>query len=213
MDNIQDIINNKSDLFKKPKAIQPINKTIIRSVWKTMGNSICDPNPFLIDDLVKKMVSYFETETEKGIAVLGGVGVGKSLNFIIYQRIRTSIGEGMNVMCMDVKEIEHNFKLKGQPFIDELITVPELIINDIGTDATVLKNFGSSVEIVDEVLSLRYIKWQKVGGAMKTHISSNLDAGQFKSMYGDRIADRLREMFFIINVPAETKSYRIKKEI
>ncbi len=210
MESIEEIITTKvNELFKKPKPIQPINKTIIRSIWKTIGISLCEgKKPFVIDDLVKRFVSYFETETQKGIAVLGGVGVGKSLNFIIYQRIRTSIGEGMNVMCLDVKEIEHLFKLKGQECINDLINVPELIINDIGTDTSVLKHYGTNSALIDEILTLRYIKWQKLGGAFKTHISSNLTSEEFKKIYGDRISDRLNEMFFIVNILQTQESYR-----
>lgn len=206
MENINDKIK---DMFKKPDVIKPINTTIIRSMWRTIGDSLCEgKETFKVDDLVKKFVSYFETATDKGIAVLGGVGVGKSLNFLIYQRVRSAGGESMTVICMDVKEIEHNFKLKGQEFIEQLINVPELIINDIGTDTGVLKHYGTNSAIIDEILTLRYIKWQKVGGAMKTHISSNLTPSEFKTIYGDRITDRLNEMFFIINVDEKQESYR-----
>jgi len=190
--------------------VETSNKVVITSMWKVIGDSLCEgKKPFVKDELVQKFISYFSNETRKGIAVMGGVGVGKSLNFIIYQRIRASFGEGMSVLCLDVKEIEHTYKLKGQIFVDELINVPELIINDIGTDNATLKNFGTHVSLIDEIISLRYVKWQKLGGAHKTHISSNLSAKDFKDIYGDRITDRLNEMFNIINVPDTQPSYRI----
>ena len=127
---------------------------------------------------------------------------------MIYQLIRTSMGQGMDIMVLEVKEIEHKFKLEGQPFIDELVKVKELVINDVGTDSTSIKHFGSNIELVNEILTLRYIKWQKLGGAHKTHISSNLVEGQIEKMYGDRIYDRFKEMFNTIQ-SNNNKSYRI----
>ena len=204
-----EIINETNEIFKKPKPIQPIAKAAVRNLWQTMGNSLCNgKEPYKIDKLAEKFISYFSNETQKGLAIVGEKGIGKSLNFLIYQRIRTSMGEGMDIMVLEVKEIEHKFKLEGQPFIDELIKVKELVINDVGTDSSVIKHYGSNIELVNEILTLRYIKWQKLGGAFKTHISSNLVENQIEAMYGDRIYDRFKEMFNTIQ-SNNLKSYRI----
>tara|TARA_R110000868_G_scaffold95987_2_gene264056 strand:+ start:14599 stop:15216 length:618 start_codon:yes stop_codon:yes gene_type:complete len=204
-----EIISNISEIGKKPTPIQPIPKAVIRPLWQTFGNSRCQgKTPYVIDELAEKFISYFSNETQKGLAVVGEKGIGKSLNFMIYQLIRTSMGQAMDIMVLEVKEIEHKFKLEGQPFIDELIKVKELVINDIGTDSTSIKHYGSNIELVNEILTLRYIKWQKVGGAHKTHVSSNLVEGQIEKMYGDRIYDRFKEMFNTIQSNNNT-SYRI----
>ena len=204
-----DITLNNSEIGKKPTPIKPIPKAVIRSMWQTMGNSRCSNNkPFVIDELAEKFISYFSNVTQKGLAIVGEKGIGKSLNFMIYQLIRTSLGQGMDIMVLEVKEIEHKFKLEGQPFIDELVKVKELVINDVGTDSTSIKHYGSNIELVNEILTLRYIKWQKLGGAFKTHISSNLVEGQIEKMYGDRIYDRFKEMFNTIQSNNNT-SYRI----
>lgn len=200
---------NINEIGKKPTPIQPIPKAIIRNLWQTFGNSRCQgKTPYVIDELAEKFISYFSIETQKGLAVVGEKGIGKSLNFMIYQLIRTSLGQGMDIMVLEVKEIEHKFKLEGQPFIDELVKVKELVINDVGTDSTSIKHYGSNIELVNEILTLRYIKWQKLGGAFKTHISSNLVEGQIEKMYGDRIYDRFKEMFNTIQ-SNNNKSYRI----
>ncbi|AXH74768.1 MAG: DNA replication protein [Bacteriophage sp.] len=198
-----------NDIPKKPQPIQPLLKASARGLWQTFGNSLLNgKEPYVIDELAEKYISYFTNETQKGLAVVGNKGIGKSLNFLIYQRIRSTIkGESMNIRVLEVKEIEHFFKLEGQPFIDELINVKELVINDVGTDSSVIKHYGSNIELVNEILTLRYIKWQKLGGAFKTHISSNLVEGQIEKMYGDRIYDRFKEMFNTI-VSDNLISYR-----
>jgi len=209
MENLEDYIKSKANLFKADKPIQPIHSGIIRHLWDMFGKNF-SPN-YTIDKLANTYINYFSTDNEKlkgkGLIILGSKGIGKTLNFLIYQRVRASNGEGMNVMCLEVKEIEHMFKMKGQSFIDEMRNVPELIINDVGTDSAAIKQYGSSVELINEILLLRYIKWQKVGGAMRTHISSNLEPEQFKTMYGDRIYDRIKEMFWLI-VSENNESYR-----
>lgn len=204
-----EIISHTNELGKKPTPIQPIPKATIRGLWQMMGDRLCDGRkPYIIDELAEKYISYFSNQTQKGLAVVGEKGIGKSLNFLIYQLVRSSFGQSMDIRVLEVKEIEHKFKLEGQTFIDELANVKELVINDIGTDATSIKHFGSNIELVNEILTLRYIKWQKLGGAFKTHISSNLVEGQIEKMYGDRIYDRFKEMFNTIQ-SNNNKSYRI----
>jgi len=79
-----EIINDTNEIFKKPRPIQPISKAVVRNLWQTMGNSLCNSKePYKIDKLADKYISYFSNETQKGLAIVGEKGIGKSLNFLI----------------------------------------------------------------------------------------------------------------------------------
>lgn len=75
-----------------------------------------------------------------------------------------------------------------------------LFIDDIGTEPSNLKIYGNEFSPITELLYNRYdrLKW--------TIATSNLDDNQIKERYGERIDDRLREMFDKIHF--QGKSYR-----
>ena len=75
-----------------------------------------------------------------------------------------------------------------------------LFIDDIGTEPVSLKIYGNEFSPITELLYNRYDKqgW--------TIITSNLSDSQIKERYGERIDDRLKEMFDRMHF--QGKSYR-----
>lgn len=209
MDNITRVLQHITQKKKK----QRIPLDWLNSNWTRIGKSI-KPH-FEIDALSQKYIKYFSHEREsfypeladcpdKGMRVIGPKGLGKTLNFLIYQRICRTSGKD-HFMHIEMKEIEHGYKLNGQKFIDRIINIPELAISDLGTEATNLKNYGSDVNLVDDVLSMRYIKFQQFGHI--THITTNINTSIYHENYGDRHDDRAKELF--INIHAEGESKRM----
>lgn len=81
-----------------------------------------------------------------------------------------------------------------------LVTQELLFVDDIGTEPVNLKIYGNEFSPITELLYTRYDRqsW--------TVITSNLSDSQIKDRYGDRIDDRLREMFD--RMYFQGKSYR-----
>lgn len=81
-----------------------------------------------------------------------------------------------------------------------LVTQELLFVDDIGTEPVNLKIYGNEFSPITELLYTRYDRqsW--------TIITSNLSDSQIKDRYGDRIDDRLREMFDRMHF--QGKSYR-----
>lgn len=75
-----------------------------------------------------------------------------------------------------------------------------LIIDDMGVEPSVVKNFGTEITPVTDIIYCRYDRM-----AM-TIITSNLDDQSIKERYGERVWDRLTEIFERLKY--DNKSYR-----
>lgn len=85
--------------------------------------------------------------------------------------------------------------------MNRLLYAPELVIDDLGVEFA--DKSGSFLATLDEVVNCRY------GNELPTLITTNLDAAAFKSRYGERIADRIRQSGRFANVSA-AKSLRTR---
>lgn len=75
-----------------------------------------------------------------------------------------------------------------------------LAIDDLGCEPYAVKNYGTEVTPVTDILYERYADMKP------TIITTNLDLKQIRQQYGDRLADRFNEVFELIGY--ENKSYR-----
>lgn len=69
--------------------------------------------------------------------------------------------------------------------VDELVCAATLAIDDLGVEFVDAK--GAFASLLDEVINARY------GNELRTVITTNLPAKDFKARFGERIADRIRE--------------------
>lgn len=73
--------------------------------------------------------------------------------------------------------------------------------DDLGTES-VKKNFGNEVNVMEEIILNRYDN--RHTGWHYTHITTNLTADQIGETYGNRVRDRMREMFNIIELTGDS---------
>lgn len=80
--------------------------------------------------------------------------------------------------------------------MDRVIKIPRLVLDDLGTEY--LDEKGNYLARLDEVINERY------AGARPTVITTNLNAGEFKARYHERIVDRVREdgVFHVVKSPS-----------
>jgi hypothetical protein len=69
--------------------------------------------------------------------------------------------------------------------VDELVSAATLVVDDLGVEFNDQK--GAFASLLDEVVNSRY------GNKLKTCLTTNLTAADFKARFGERIADRIRE--------------------
>ena len=107
------------------------------------------------------------------------------------------------VRLYTAQEISDAARRSKEDRTDEYATIKRsafLIIDDLGCEPVEVKNFGTSVTPITDIIYERY-------AAMKpTIITTNLDTRQIRTEYNERVADRLNEICRVIGYKNE--SYR-----
>lgn len=155
----------------------------------------------------------FKGNLEKGLLLVGGVGVGKSTLMEFFKKNQRS-----SYRMLSCREIESDFAMEGEksvsycsydipistnsdPFGHQVIGI---CFDDLGTEANG-KYFGKEKNLMAEIILNRYDNKLPF---CRTHITTNLTAMQIKDQYGTRVTDRMREMFNIISFDPNAKSRR-----
>lgn len=165
----------------------------------------------------------------KGLLVMGDVGTGKTANFRIYKhiynkinlkrQIETTSKDETSVVTkhfpplatvnddifhmIHVKQVESGLRLEGEEFIDRLVRIKKLVIDDLGVDGDDFKDYGTSRNPVIDLINHRYDKMFTHG--LVTHFTTNLNSAEIKKKYGDRNADRITEMTIKIGIKGKSK--------
>lgn len=157
-----------------------------------------------------KEITGFDGSLNKGIMLIGGVGTGKSLLFKIFKQytmnvlfcnsysMHSSIDIIDRVTINGIKELDlfsHNLR-------DDKPDPITCYIDDIASKNEEVKNYGTSISVIEQLLSIRYNIFQAYGTI--THTSTNLFRKQLKETYDLRVVDRLKEMFNIIELGGES---------
>jgi DNA replication protein DnaC len=207
-------------------GLEPNDDNIIRAVdinWNQHSSGVLniaksiEPD-FLIDetnkDVLKQLLLYFTGSDEfdgslkKGIMLIGGVGTGKSLLFRIFKEYTSQIIRINSFQYHTSQEIIDNVNVKGVEYMDVFnhnydnpITC---YIDDIASRNEVIKYYGTEVNVMEQLLSIRYNVFSRY--RKLTHVTSNKYPSDFKDLYDNRIVDRMKEMFNIIELTG--KSFR-----
>lgn len=160
---------------------------------------------FFCSDREKYFPSLIQKQN-KGLMLMGFVGVGKTLNFLIYRTIQSKI-EGIGMKVISAKQIETQFKQFGESFIQELINYDELLIDDIGSESKTIKDFGNDRNLISDILVQRYIRFQR--NECITHATTNLTVKFLSEHYDFRTVDRMKEMFVLKKINEVTESKRV----
>jgi DNA replication protein DnaC len=165
-----------------------------------------------LKDLYKNALLYFrgdnrsEWDLEKGIFIFGGTGSGKSIFFEIFKEYTRHLGHNSFIKSKQIKIVADVAK-NGINVLDSYVKDPKpivLYIDDFGSGNSVINHFGTSYDVMDELMQARYDEFVRSG--VITHITTNIKPSEFKEKYSDRITSRLSAMFNVIQFP--TKDYR-----
>lgn len=149
----------------------------------------------------------------KGIALMGFVGVGKSTIMDLFSLNKRQCYK--TISCRAIADSFADYRGQGMGAHQILHAYSANIPNsymdlrhflqkdrgycfdDLGTEDT-KKNFGNEVNVMQQILLNRYDK--KLAPFHSTHITSNLTTDQIGEFYGERVRSRLREMFNVIEL-------------
>jgi len=139
-----------------------------------------------------------------GLLICGGTGNGKTtmaraLFRTIQQCNNVSFREetAANFAKLEAQRDENRYQLVN------LRQAEYLLLDDLGVEPVSVKVWGNEVSPVAELLTQRY-NLQKF-----TIVTSNLKVKELEERYGDRIADRILEMFNVLSFKNESYRGRI----
>lgn len=178
---------------------------------------IDDDNKYAVDFFI----SYFSNaeklktlggKSHKGIYFYGGCGTGKSLFFEILEEIYKSYqNPGLRIKTV------HTVGLTDQ-YLSQLSRPKQLAPNDdslysknrkgaihfedLGAENK-LNHFGNSIEIMADLLQLRYSESRRA--LCKTFITTNFSPEEARNRYGERVYDRMFEMFNFVKLTGSSR--------
>lgn len=142
---------------------------------------------------VKDMSLYFDKaakwlcgDYKSGLLLYGTIGSGKStlmesmIKVLVITHTKLKIGKYSAI------DITKKFQI-GES--EDVFSKEVLFIDDLGEESLTVKNYGNEQSPLIEVLYKRYDKRQF------TVITTNKSEEEIQQMYGERIADRFKEMF------------------
>lgn len=180
---------------------------LIKSVGKSLFSDF-DLQEKIIAEIYPKIYNNFlqffdEKNTSKGIAVIGDIGVGKSVCMRVMQKIfKDTSAKFVYKRAKDITDLLDEYSLSEIKAMYGSGLSYNLYIDDIGLGSPTTNNYGNITNVIAEILLDRYEVYKSSG--LKTHFSSNkptsLDKIKYpniitlKDMYGDRVMDRVYEM-------------------
>jgi DNA replication protein DnaC len=153
------------------------------------------------------MIGLEEGINNKGVMLIGDIGVGKSMLMKIMQKLFCeSRREFKWFNCREISDLLECFTvIEIKEYYGKSCKM-DLYIDDIGVGNSIHNKYGNTTNIIADILMERSELFVSEG--FKTHVSSNkptsLDKEKYpnivtlENLYGDRIIDRLHEMCEII---------------
>lgn len=138
-----------------------------------------------------------------GLILLGGVGTGKTTLMRALKDTLLNVGatsrfflaSEFGTLFFDNQEQTEYQLLQGN-------WCKFLLLDDIGTEPRVIKEYGNAIEPFNRIVEARYFN------CLPLVFTTNLSLEEIGNTYGERIADRLAEMCDVITFNGE--SYRRK---
>lgn len=155
----------------------------------------------------------------KGLALFGGVGVGKTDTMRIF-----SVNPGQSyfvVNCQKIAELYSNWNTKEDPEcpVDRFYGTDKVAVNDnyfghktrgfcfddLGTESIPTKNYGRDRNVMADIFLQRYANKLPFNTC---HLTTNIESDEIEKYYGSRVANRFDEMFNILEYPKSAPSRR-----
>ncbi|WP_167343103.1 ATPase [Nonlabens sp. SY33080] len=146
----------------------------------------------------------FQIDLNKGLLLSGPVGCGKTtLMRLLPHLVPHKRYHQFNLI--PCRNIVFGFNNLGYKTIEAYSDRKSYCFDDLGVEA-IGRHYGKDCNVMGEILISRYEVFRQK--QVKTHITSNLNAEELESKYGERVRSRMREMFNLISFNNQAKDKR-----
>ena len=136
-----------------------------------------------------------KTTLAKAIAWLIGFVTERELGYSKRKNMRLYTAKNICRMCAAGEKFKEQYDEYARLFVE-----PMIIIDDLGEEPKEVMVYGMIHTPIIDIISERY------AAQRMTIITTNLEADELKTKYGERIYDRFREM--LTSIVFENDSYR-----
>jgi hypothetical protein len=187
-------------------SIDESNEQFFRTLWEY----------FTRDEEALRKRGY---SCRRGLMIMGTYGTGKTAAMEIFAKIT-----GL-YRVIPTRQILREYRQQGdgregsegvldrytymnqvRVFVDNVdigVHPEQLCFDDWGHESAEARLYGNSINVMEEILSDRYVLWRQRG--MITHVTTNMGSDEVEKTYGGRIRDRCREMFNLIPLTGESR--------
>lgn len=160
------------------------NKALLNSLaWFTLGNQYeLTKSQYKIEG---KGASFGNLKVEKGVLIFGGYGTGKTT----IARVFAKVWGFKQASCINVIQEHPNWKK---------YEMGEWYFDDLGAEMEPMYAKRSNLKAISALLEQRYYNGQR------TMITTNLTPKEIGEQYGERMEDRIHEMFNIYSLLGES---------
>ena len=192
LDDILKITRRKPDEPPTEEAMGKVRRQLAMCGY-------ADTNSTVYNALVKFGARVLEEKATRGLFLRGACGIGKTLGVQI-------LAACYGWPVYSAKQIQRCFIEEKAADFYEWIDATDfhghprtIVIDDIGSEDLPIMKYGTPTNVIADVLDRRYSKGFLRDGVM-TVATCNLDDAALMERYGERINDRLNEMFEFVNV-------------
>ncbi|MDW5288860.1 hypothetical protein [Formosa sp. PL04] len=149
----------------------------------------------------------YEGELQKGLLIIGPHGTGKTSVLEIIQIV--SLKYNIKQIWYPIKptiEIVGEFNRSEGTTKDNIIqyySKGKYLFDDLGAEKDA-SNYGKE-NIFERILELRYNNFKSKG--IITHLTTNLTLKELQTRYGNRVFDRIHEMFNILELKGNSRRF------
>lgn len=151
-----------------------------------------------------QVANWLIAPTKNSLFLLGGCGTGKTTmlqtlhHLLSIEEFRCWQNPCVNTYCSFYTALQVAKLANDDEDFSYLCKRPILFIDDLGCEPVDVRNYGNSITPFVELLYYRYDNW------LPMVISSNLTAKELAERYGERVAERMREMFLLVPMTGES---------
>jgi DNA replication protein DnaC len=138
----------------------------------------------------------------KGILLSGPVGCGKTS---LMKLLPCMVPHLKTYEVVPARNIAFTFNNLGFKIIEQYGNDNYYCFDDLGVETTG-RHFGKDCNVMGEIILSRYDLFTK--RKVRTHATTNLNAFELESRYGNRVRSRMRQMFNLIGFDKETNDKR-----
>ena len=181
-------------LLNRIKSVEPKKRTIYDPKQVVQVMQVINPS-WVCGELELHAVNWM-VNSDKWILLQGNLGTGKSMLIDLYCKAIYTI-EKRRVAQYTTDELCYHHKRNSDLLME--LSNTEVCLDELGVESETVNTYGTKSDPVSELIRMKYHK--------KTRLimATNLTNEQIFSRYGDRIADRFREMCHVIVFKGESK--------